>query len=101
MGKKIQHLRLERHVSKRQLAEIVGTHTGHITRIEEGKYGIRFETLVSILEALGYKLEIVPRQQGEKRAANGWYKRNVVLIWLQRFIITRNRYHSGITVHLP
>lgn len=60
-GKKIQQLRLERHVSKRQLAEMVGTHTGHITRIEEGKYGIRFETLVSILEALGYKLEIVAR----------------------------------------
>ena len=60
-AKKIQQLRLERHVSKRQLAEMVGTHTGHITRIEEGKYGIRFETLVSILEALGYKLEIVPR----------------------------------------
>ena len=60
-GKKIQQLRLERHVSKRQLAEMVGTHTGHITRIEEGKYGIGFETLVSILEALGYKLEIVAR----------------------------------------
>ncbi len=60
-GDKIRQLRREKHMTKRELAEITGTQIGHIWRIEEGKYGIRFETLVSILEALGYKLEIVPR----------------------------------------
>ena len=48
-------------MTKRELAEITGTQIGHIGRIEEGKYAIRIETLVTILNALGYKLEIVPR----------------------------------------
>ena len=61
MGDNIRQLRREKHMTKRELAEITGIQIGHITRIEEGKYGIRFETLVSILEALGYKLEIVAR----------------------------------------
>ena len=60
-GDKIRQLRREKHMTKRELAEITGTQIGHIGRIEEGKYAIRIETLVTILNALGYKLEIVPR----------------------------------------
>lgn len=60
-GEKIRQLRREKNMTTRELAEISGTQIGHIWRIEEGKYAIRFETLVTILDALGYKLEIVPR----------------------------------------
>ena len=61
-GKKIQQLRLERYISKRQLAEMVGTHAHHIRRIEEGKYSVKFDLIVAIFDALGYQLEIVPKK---------------------------------------
>jgi len=61
-GKKIQQLRLERYISKRQLAEMVGTHAHHIQRIEEGKYSVKFDLIVAIFDALGYQLEIVPKK---------------------------------------
>ncbi len=60
-GNKIQQLRLERHISKRQLAEMVGTHAQHIQRIEEGKYSVKFDLIVDILDTLGYKLELVQK----------------------------------------
>ena len=61
-GKKIQQLRLERYISKRQLAEMVGTHAHHIQRTEEGKYSVKFDLIVAIFDALGYQLEIVPKK---------------------------------------
>ena len=61
-GKKIQQLRLERYISKRQLAEMVGTHAHHIQRIEKGKYSVKFDLIVAIFDALGYQLEIVPKK---------------------------------------
>lgn len=60
-GSRIRQLRIEQSISARTLAEMVGTHAMNIHRIEEGKYSIRFEMLVNILDALGYKLEITPK----------------------------------------
>ena len=61
-GKKIQQLRLERYISKRQLAEMVGTHAHHIQSIEKSKYSVQFDLIVAIFYSVGYQLEIVPKK---------------------------------------
>lgn len=61
IGKLIADIRKEKGLSQVQLAELCGTHQGHIARIELGKYSVGLDTLANIAEALGCKIDITEK----------------------------------------
>ena len=59
IGKRIAGLRKEKGISQAKLSELTGIGSGHIARIELGRYSVGIDTLAKIAEALGYKIDFV------------------------------------------
>lgn len=57
LGNNIRAKRNRLHMSQEQLAVIAGLQTHHISNIENGKFDIKFTTLLSILKALNVPFE--------------------------------------------
>lgn len=58
IGERIKELRNEKKWTKERLANEAGLHDTHITRIENGDYDVRIDTLARIADALGYEINI-------------------------------------------
>lgn len=53
MGKRIQQYRKKKGITQEKLAEMLGLSTNHISALECGKYGVKPELLVNIINILG------------------------------------------------
>lgn len=62
MGERIATLRKEKGMTQQDLADVTGLLRNHISRIEQGRYSVGFDTLQSIADALDADIRIVPRQ---------------------------------------
>lgn len=53
-----------KHLGKTQadIADATGVQRNHISRIEQGRYSVGFDTLQAIADALDADIRIVPRQ---------------------------------------
>lgn len=63
IGQKIREIRIEKNLDAKILASQVGIDAGHLSRIEQGKLSVGLDTLGKIVSALGYTIEIVPRDK--------------------------------------
>lgn len=61
IGQRIAELRKEKGISQAKLSELTGIGSGHIARIELGKYSIGIDTLAKIAEILEYKIDFVKK----------------------------------------
>lgn len=59
IGKRIAEIRKSKGLSQAKLAEAAGIDSGHIARIELGKYSTGIDVLSKIAEALGYRLDFM------------------------------------------
>ena len=57
LGNNIRAERNRLHLSQEQLAQRANLQTHHISNIENGKFDIKFTTLIAILEALNVPFE--------------------------------------------
>lgn len=62
IGIDIATLRTQKGMTQQQIAESAGLQRNHISRIEQGRYSVGFDTLQTIAEALDADIRIVPRQ---------------------------------------
>ena len=62
IGTDIAELRKQRGMTQQQVADIAQMQRNHISRIEQGRYSVGFDTLQAIAEALDADIRIVPRQ---------------------------------------
>lgn len=61
IGKRIAELRKEKGISQAKLSELTGIGSGHIARIELGKYSTGIDTLAKIAEVLGYEIDFIKK----------------------------------------
>lgn len=61
IGKQIAEIRKEKGISQAKLSELTGIGSGHIARIELGKYSTGIDTLSKIAEALEYKIDFIKK----------------------------------------
>ena len=61
IGKRIAEIRNEKGISQAKLAELTGIDSGHIARIELGKYSTGIDILSKIAEVLNYKVDFIKR----------------------------------------
>ena len=61
IGARLRALREEQGLTTRELAERCGIIQSHIVRLESGRYGFTVDTLATICEALGAKIEIIKK----------------------------------------
>lgn len=61
IGKRIAEIRKEKGISQAKLSELTGIGSGHIARIELGKYSTGIDTLAKIAEVLGYEIDFVKK----------------------------------------
>ena len=59
IGQDIAQLRKEKGMTQQDLADVTGLLRNHISRIEQGRYSVGFDTLQVIAEALGGKIDII------------------------------------------
>ena len=59
IGTDIAELRKQRGMTQQDLADRTGIQRNHISRIEQGRYSVGFDTLQMIAEAMGGNVEIV------------------------------------------
>jgi DNA-binding XRE family transcriptional regulator len=59
IGQRIAELRKEKGLTQQDIADRTGIQRNHISRIEAGKYSVGFDTLQSIAEALGGRIDII------------------------------------------
>lgn len=64
LGALIHQARLQRSMSQKDLADLIGTYQKTISSIENGSPGAKLETMFSLLAALDLDLELVPRRKG-------------------------------------
>jgi transcriptional regulator with XRE-family HTH domain len=62
IGTDIAELRKQRGMTQQQVADIAQMQRNHISRIEQGRYSVGFDTLQTIAEALDADIRIVPRE---------------------------------------
>ncbi len=62
IGIDIATLRTQKGMTQQQIAESAGLQRNHISRIEQGRYSVGFDTLQAIADALDADIRIVPRQ---------------------------------------
>jgi transcriptional regulator with XRE-family HTH domain len=62
IGQDIAQLRTQRGMTQGDVAERTDLLRQHISRIEQGKYSVGFDTLQAIADALDADIRIVPRQ---------------------------------------
>lgn len=61
IGQRIAELRKEKGISQAKLSELTGIGSGHIARIELGRYSTGIDTLAKIAEILEYKIDFVKK----------------------------------------
>lgn len=61
IGKRIAEIRKEKGISQAKLSELTGIGSGHIARIELGKYSTGIDTLAKIAEVLGYEIDFIKK----------------------------------------
>ena len=59
MGMRIAEIRTMIGMTQEQLAEKTGLMQHHISRIEQGRYSVGFDTLQAIASAMGCKVDII------------------------------------------
>lgn len=59
VGRRIAELRKQKGLTQQDIAERTGIQRNHISRIESGKYSVGLDTLQSIAEALGGRIDII------------------------------------------
>lgn len=64
LGALIQQARVQRGMSQKDLADLIGTYQKTISSVENGNSGAKLETMFSLLAALDLDLELVPRRKG-------------------------------------
>ena len=62
IGIDIATLRTQKGMTQQQIAESAGLQRNHISRIEQGRYSVGFDTLQAIADALDADIRIVPRR---------------------------------------
>nr|WP_046346846.1 helix-turn-helix domain-containing protein [Sphingomonas changbaiensis] len=63
LGSLIRQARLQRSMTQKDLADLIGTYQKTISQIENGNPGAKLETMFSILAALDLDLELVSRRK--------------------------------------
>ena len=58
IGQRIADLRKTKGMTQQDLADVTGLLRNHISRIEQGRYSVGFDTLQAIAEALGGTIDI-------------------------------------------
>ncbi len=56
LGQAIKQARQERHMTQKQLGELVGVQKAQISKIENSVKNARFETILKVFDALGAKV---------------------------------------------
>ena len=59
IGQRIADLRKAQKMTQQDLADKTGMQRNHISRIEQGRYSVGFDTLQSIAESLGGTIDII------------------------------------------
>ena len=59
IGQRIADLRKAKGMTQQDLADRTGNQRNHISRIESGNYSVGFDTLQTIAEQFGMKVDIV------------------------------------------
>ena len=67
LGRKLAHLRAEKLMSQRELAEKAGLIQNQVYIAESGKHNTGVETLGRLLDILGYKLTIIEKKCGRPK----------------------------------
>jgi transcriptional regulator with XRE-family HTH domain len=67
IGQRIAELRKEKGISQAKLSELTGIGSGHIARIELGKYSTGIDTLAKIAEILEYKIDFVKKIESRSK----------------------------------
>ena len=62
IGQQLADLRKLRGMSQQDVADHAGLIRAHISRIEQGRYSVGFDTLQAIADALDADIKIVPRE---------------------------------------
>jgi transcriptional regulator with XRE-family HTH domain len=62
IGIDIATLRTQKGMTQQQVAEKAELQRNHVSRIEQGRYSVGFDTLQAIADALDADIRIVPRQ---------------------------------------
>jgi transcriptional regulator with XRE-family HTH domain len=62
IGQRIADLRKGQGLTQNDLASMTGMQRNHISRIEQGRFSVGFDTLQTIADALDADIRIVPRQ---------------------------------------
>ena len=65
IGARIAELRREKRLTQYELGDRTGLNQSHIARIEAGKYSAGCDTLQTIAQAMGYKLDFVKMKRNE------------------------------------
>ena len=61
IGQRIAELRKGLGLTQQDVADATGLQRNHLSRIEQGKYSVGFDTLQAIAEALGGNIDIVTK----------------------------------------
>lgn len=59
IGKRIAKIRKEHGVSQKKLAELIGVKQSAISRIEQGKFNVGFDTLQKIAEIFDKNIDLI------------------------------------------
>lgn len=67
-GSRLRGLRIDRRISRRQLADAAGVNVSQVCRAEEGR-DVRLSTLLKLCDGLGYRLEFDLLELSEEAGA--------------------------------
>ena len=59
IGQRIAEIRKAQGITQQDIADRTGIQRNHISRIEQGRYSVGFDTLQLIAEAMGGNVEII------------------------------------------
>lgn len=62
IGTKIRQIREEKGIEAKDLARLTNIDAANLSRIEKGKYSVGLDILSKLASALGYHIDIVPKQ---------------------------------------
>lgn len=62
IGTELAERRKQMGKTQADLTDVTGVQRNHISRIEQGRYSVGFDTLQAIADALDADIRIVPRQ---------------------------------------
>lgn len=62
IGTKIRQIREEKGIEAKDLARLANIDAANLSRIEKGKYSVGLDILSKLASALGYHIDIVPKQ---------------------------------------